>query len=600
MKPSQLYRSVAAIVFTCTALAAGACGKEKSNGFGEQQGGFNGDAGVEASDCRFTCSLDGRSVIQSCTGEVVTTCAPEQACGAALCQAPCAAAAADRSSNGCEFYFQSPRVVKNEPQSCHAAFIVNTSAQAVDLTLELEGQALDIGHALFYTQPGSPTLYPKEGPIQPGESVVLFVSDRNPAVPLTQSEAFSYIGCPKGAKAATLEDPVPDGSGIGSAFRMSSTSPVSVTSMYPFGGALSYVPSATLLLPVAAWAKENIVVNGWEASVTGYPSAQIVASEDDTEITIVPSTDLRPAAGIPSGLAHVPVTIKIDKGQFLQLVQSSELSGSIVTSTKPTSVFGGQSCALVPSNAEGACDTMSQQLPAYQQWGSEYAAVGYRPRTGNENEQMPYRVVAARDGTRLDYDPTIPPGAPTELAAGEVATFPAGVGDAFTVRTQDSEHPLYVAAYMSANAGHYNGNPAFGGRGDPEFVNVVPAGQYLNSYSFYADPTYAETSLVVIRAKTMGSDPKFEDVWLECAGTLTGWKPIGTRGQYEWLRIDLTKDYRPGTTFEAGVCQSGLQRMKSEGPFTATLWGWDRFASYAAPGGMAQRKLVTQPLPPVR
>jgi hypothetical protein len=49
-----------------------------------------------------------------------------------------------------------------------------------------------------------------------------------------------------------------------------------------------------------------------------------------------------------------------------------------------------------------------------------------------------------------------------------------------------------------------------------------------------------------------------------------------------------------------GVCRNGFQRMKSDGPFTATLWGWSRCASYAYPGGVALRKLVPTPLPTIR
>jgi hypothetical protein len=183
------------------------------------------------------------------------------------------------------------------------------------------------------------------------------------------------------------------------------------------------------------------------------------------------------------------------------------------------------------------------------------------------------------------------------MSAGQVVTFTAGTGDGFVVRTQDVEHPIYLAAYMTGADGDPTATASFGGRGDPEFVNVVPAGQYLNSYSFYADPTYAETSLVVIRAKSGG---QFKDVWLECAGNLTGFQPVGTRGEYEYVRIDLSRNYGPGDTFDAGTCQTGLQRMRSEGPFTATLWGWDKYASYAYPGGLAQRKLVNQPLGLVR
>jgi hypothetical protein len=171
-----------------------------------------------------------------------------------------------------------------------------------------------------------------------------------------------------------------------------------------------------------------------------------------------------------------------------------------------------------------------------------------------------------------------------------VVTFSAGTGEAFVVRSQDPEHAFYLAAYMTGSS------PEYGGRGDPEFVNVVAAKQYLNAYSFYADPTYKETSLVVVRAKTNGV---FKDVWLDCAGQLTGFLPIGTRGEYEFVRVDLSRNGGPGDAFGDKVCQNGLQRMKSEGPFTATIWGWDFCASYAYPGGMAQRKLVDTPLTPV-
>ncbi|MDF2693603.1 MAG: hypothetical protein K0S65_1986, partial [Labilithrix sp.] len=79
-----------------------------------------------------------------------------------------------------------------------------------------------------------------------------------------------------------------------------------------------------------------------------------------------------------------------------------------------------------------------------------------------------------------------------------------------------------------------------------------------------------------------------------------GFRPIGTRGQYEFVRVDLSRRGGPGQAFGANVCRNGLQRMRSDGPFTATLWGWAPWASYAYPGGMAQRKLVTTPLGPVR
>jgi len=581
-------------------LSVGAC-KEGRESFAEAAR-FEQDAST-AAECLFRCSLDGRSVVQTCTGEVVETCSPELACGAGTCQEPCAAAAADRSSNGCEFYFQPPMFDQAQAPSCYAAYVVNTSQVPVDVSLEYQGEPLDVSKSLYRTAPGSAALVPHVGSLAAGDSAILFISDAT-------SHAGRYpVPCPDGVVPATLDYKLPGGTGIGSSFRVSTNVPVSLTAIYPFGGAQSFAPSATLLLPVTTWGNQHIIVNAWERRTMDFPPprgpvAQIVASEDETEVTILPTRNIQDGPGVVGSAARVPVTYRLGKGQLLQINQAEELSGSVVTSNKPTSVFGGHECMYVPSSRP-ACDAALQQLPSLEQWGSEYVGVGYRPRLGDEGEMMPYRIVAARDETRLDYDPAPPPGAPTTMSAGEVVTFWAAAGNAFVVRTQDADHPVYLAAYMSSSGENefhatrpdFLGAQHFMGRGDPEFVNVVPAGQYLSSYSFFADPTYDETSLVIVRAKTGG---EFKDVWLECAGTLTDFRPVGTRGDYEYVRVDLIRDRGPGQAFNGGVCQSGLQRMRSDGAFTATVWGWGTFASYAYPGGMALRKLVETPLPPIR
>ncbi len=592
MKPVSHCVVTAVLAVAFAVASVGACSAERS-AFELQDRGIVPDAAVapDAPDCRLQCSLDGRSVIEACSGTVVEACGANLACGAGRCQEPCAAAAADRSSNGCDFYLQMPRVDKYWPHSCNAAFIVNTSTQPASVKLSREGKEIDISKSLFRTNLGSSDLIAHEGPIAPGESAILFVSDSPPGADGTAR----YIACPKGVTPATTDDKVPHKTGIGSSFRLTADVPVALTSMYPFGGAKSYLPSATLVLPVATWEKEHMIVNGWSVSEAGWPFVQIVAAEDATEVTIVPKKNIIGGSGVPGALPHARATYRLERGQHLQIVQGEELTGSIVTSNKSITIFGGNSCAYIPSEAQ-ACDILSQQIPAYQQWGSEYVGVAYRPRTKNEHEPVPYRIVAARDGTRLDYDPEIPPGAPTTMNAGEVVTFHRGTGDAFVVRTQDAEHPIYVSAHMTGCAGG-NGAPGYGNWGDPEFVNVVPTGQYTSSYSFYADSTYSENSLVVVRKKIGGA---FKDVWLECAGNLTTWKPVGTRGEYEFTRVDLSRNFGPGDTFGANICRSGLQRMRSDGPFTATVWGWDYAASYAYTSGTAQRKLVDVALDPIK
>ncbi|MBN9159700.1 MAG: hypothetical protein BGO98_27270 [Myxococcales bacterium 68-20] len=580
----------AALGASFAASAIAACASDR--------GGFTppgelavGDDAGELPPCLLQCSLDGRSIVRSCTGEVVETCPDQLACGAAKCQEPCAAAAADRSSNGCDFYFASPRFDPFVLQSCHATFVVNSSNQPVTLSLERAGKELDITHALYRAVSGSTALEPLNGPIAPGESAILFVSDRDPTKQRTITEKLFYISCPLDVKPAVQEDFATFGSAIGDAFHLKSNVPVALTSIFPYGGAASYVPSATLVFPVSAWAKEHVIVDGWEDNF-GQPATQIYASEDDTELTLIGKVDVSNGIGFKGGAAGAPTKIMLSKGQFAQIVQSQELTGSLLLSNKPTVTVGGNSCSFLPSRV-GTCDILAQQVPPYEQWGSEYVGVGYRARVPGMEEIVWYRMVAARDGTELDYDPVKPAGAPLTMAAGELAVFRANADEPFVVRSRDAEHPFYLGIHMSGSGGEPPDSPPYALRGDPDFVNVVPGGQFLNSYSFYADSTYPEHSLVIVRKKTNGA---FKDVWLECAGNLPTFLPVDSRGEYEYARVDLSRGFGPGDTFGDRQCVTGLQRMKSEGAFSATLWGWGHAASYAYPGGMAIRKLVDTPL----
>src|SRR5262249_42529681 len=140
------------------------------------------------------------------------------------------------------------------------------------------------------------------------------------------------------------------------------------------------------------------------------------------------------------------------------------------------------------SRADGA----HQMLPPVRALGSEYVAVRYRSRSTAFEESVPWRVVGVVDGTTLSYDPAQPPGAPTRIDAQQLAEFSAP--GPFVVRSQDAQHPFYLASYMT-------GGQPFDGAGDPEFVNVVPPAQFLPRYTFFTDPTYPETNLVVVRAR---------------------------------------------------------------------------------------------------
>lgn len=559
------------------AIAAAACSKPRG-GFDSAPATFVADAGEPPVDrvCPLQCSPDLRSVVRSCDGTIADVCPPDLACGEGGCIDPCVAAAGAQGSLGCEFVMVPPATTLHSSRSCYAMYVVNAQPVGADLRIEYRGQTMDLSGSVFEFAAGTGKLRPHQGVLQPGEGVVVFLAD-----PLNKKGADRETFCPEGVKALTTEwpNPITLGIGEGATFRLVTSVPVTASTIYPFGGAKSYMPSATLLLPVAGWGKQHVLVGAWERAAgpsrNDVPGLQVVAAEDDTEIEVL--------SGV---LRHSLRKYTLSRGHSLQLMLPEDPSGSIIASNKPTSVFGGHSCLNIPADV-CCCDADQQQLAALEQWGSEYAVVGHRSRFGSTPETSPVRIVAAFNGTELSYDPQPPVGAPRTMESGEIVTF--WTNAPFVVRTQDADHPIYVAQYMTG----YGLVKGAGGGGDPEFVNVVPAGQYLSSYAFYADPTYKETALVIIRQKHKG---KFEGVWLECAkANVPDFEPLGSDGEFEYARVDLTRDGSPIAVVPGGPsCGHGFQQLRSDGPFTATLWGWDYAASYAYPGGMGQRRLVTK------
>src|SRR5688572_2754866 len=218
-------------------------------------------------------------------------------------------------------------------------------------------------------------------------------------------------------------------------------------------------------------------------------------------------------------------------------------------------------------------------IPPVSALGSEYAATPFVTRRQSLlPESVPYRFVGAVDGTQLSYEPAIP-GAPTTLGRGLVIDFEAQ--KPFVVRSQDEMHPFYVAQMMpgaNVSDGSRPGATTMvfgqGGQlGDEEFVNLLPPAQFLSKYVYFTDPTYSTTNLVLTRVARSGA---FEDVTVDCIGTVTGWMPIGTGDRYEYAHIDLVR-----AKIGVGSCKNGPHVAESAGQFGLVVWGTDTFASYA-------------------
>jgi hypothetical protein len=554
------------------------------------EGGYEGgplDAQVECASPTYCDPADPAHVYRC--GTPVFLCGSLEQCeereSGAQCVNPCLDSLGNDTSNGCEFYAVEMDVTSQSEGVCYAVFVVNQwkTGERAKIEVSLNDKVLPV--AQFARVPvgtGTGLTYAPfdaTAGLAANDVAILFLS-RDPAGksdPVVNDPRV-LADCPAGVVPAVVGDAALHGTGTAQAFRIRTNVPVVAYQMLPYGGGSARVTGATLLLPTNAWDVNYVVADGYQAPLPmmadndprAGPTTVVIASQDNTTVTINPTTDIVAGGGVRASTAGSPASYVLNHGQYVQFTQLSELTGSAVVSDRPVAVIGGSTLMDVPLN-QSRGDTAEQMLPPVRALGSEYVAVRYRNRSSTA-ESPPWRVVGVVDGTKLTYDPVPPAGAPATLDAKQLVEFNAP--GPFVIRSQDADHPFYLASYMT-------GGQMFDGDGDPDFVNVVPPAQYLPRYTFFTDPTYPETNLVIVRARDAATG-LMPDVSLDCAGLLAGWQPVGTAGTYEMTRVDLSTGDFQGV----GNCNNGVHTIDatlaaaadgSTPPsprFGVTVWGW--------------------------
>ncbi|MBL8739458.1 MAG: IgGFc-binding protein [Myxococcales bacterium] len=492
----------------------------------------------------------------------------------AACVPACIAAENNRSSVGCEYYSVFMDSFVGE-QACFVAIIANTSELPAQIDVSYEGDTIDLAEFARVPVGSGPglTLEPFDpvAGLQPSEAAIVFLSGL-PGDSGPRCRVPSAI--PTGAQVHAK-------SGFGSAFRITSSVPVVAYQVNPFGGASAAVTGASLLLPTSAWDTTYMALSAPTAFAGDLgPMLNIVAEEDDTEVELrFRSGSTSGGNGVPPGEPGAPSVFTLHRGQQAQVLALSDMTGNALLASKPVGLFVGAPCFNLPLDT-AACDHVEQMLPPASSFASE--AVAVMPKRANE--EGTYRIVALTDGTTFEY--STPVGGPEELDAGRHTVF--STDEPFVVRSQDDEHPFMLIAHMTG--GEWAG---LSGLGDPEMVLSVPPIQFLDRYVFFADPTYSESTLVVVRAK---EDGIWKPVTLDCLGEIDSWEPVG---DYQWARVDLTT----GDFESVAGCSSGRRVMESEAPFGLWVWGWATpefsppgYASYGYPAGMNVRKVNDAPV----
>ena len=168
---------------------------------------------------------------------------------------------------------------------------------------------------------------------------------------------------------------------------------------------------AFVSFPNEALGTEHIIAS-WESKPLSSEMA-IVGVYNDTIVTITPSASV--TNGSSTINAGTPFSFTLDNLQTIQFLSpSGDLTGTIVSSTKPIVVYGGNECANVPAS-HCCCNHLVEQMPPINTWGNKFITVPLAFRKAGDF----IRVISGADNNTLIVDGVLI----NTLNKGEFYTF---------------------------------------------------------------------------------------------------------------------------------------------------------------------------------
>ena len=309
---------------------------------------------------------------------------------------------------------------------------------------------------------------------------------------------------------------------------------------------VQFTTDAYLALPTDILGTSYINLGYKNTNIVNSTQFGIVASQNGTVVTITPTVTTG------TRLAGVAYNITLNQGQTYLLRNTNaapqDLSGTIITSTKPIAVFGSMQCANIPDGYV-ACDHIVEQLPPTTAWGKNFISVPLKTRTRGDT----FRFLASANNTTVEVNGSI------------VATL--NKGQLFeTILTTSSQikanNPILVAQYS-------NGSSFDGVTSDPFMMLITPYEQYLGNYTFSTPASGFSGNYVnvVAPAAAVGA-LKLDGVVIPAAS----FSPIGSTGfRGAQLNISLGSHTINGSSL----------------PFGIFVYGYDSYDSYGYPGGQS-------------
>ena len=312
---------------------------------------------------------------------------------------------------------------------------------------------------------------------------------------------------------------------------------------------------------------------------TEYSQFAIVATEDDTTVTITPSATATLAGSLwtNSFILNQGETYENNGGPF-----DADVTGTWITSDKPIAVFAGDNEALVPDGYTAALNPLNQEQLPVEQWGTNVVAMSFAGRLNGDT----YRILSAESSNIVTISgivvTVISYGRPwtvttnyETLTTNLTAGVPCDLILDGPVQIQSTK-PIQVAQFANGVGSDYVTNTqGISGEGDPCEVLLSPTGQWMNSYTVYSSTNddvigdFDENFLNLIVPQSATNSTLVDGSIMAS----TNFVAIGTSGYYG-AQITITN--------------AGAHTVTSSQPVGVEVYGWGLQDAYSYFGGIVK------------
>ncbi|QQS66302.1 MAG: hypothetical protein IPP08_11110 [Chlorobiota bacterium] len=329
----------------------------------------------------------------------------------------------------------------------------------------------------------------------------------------------------------------------------------------------SFTSDGMLIIPVNALGKMYIVSSsaGIGASQKLPSQFLIIGAYDSSIVTVTLPTDQ--VTPNHSGL-DPSFKILINKGDVFSAMSFKtlgDLTGTLISSTKPIAVTSGNQCTYLPDSRYPACDHIEEMLTPISTWGNSYYALPIETRLKSDL----FRIFASQDSTNIFINGKLY----GQLNVNELKENKSWFSYLHDVREPivfTSNKPIFVEQYN--NSAEYDHKDS-----DPFMMNVLSINQFQKEILFTTPSNEFIKNYVSIVTE-------FDDLnSLEIKSSATGnWqKIISIHGQkYDTFMIKTNGIKYIGKTF---LIQPGIYQIRNSKPFGAYIYGFDAYDSYGYP-----------------